>query len=101
MQAMLGPFHDPPFCPWFQVSSLMTRSKKNLDARRVIIDMSFHPGRGVNAGIARNFYLGMAFNFTLPSVYYPNRSPHVSGPYWVTLVSYLSRAYRQLQVCPC
>ena len=36
--AMLGPFSELPFTPWFQLSPLMTRPKKDSTAKRVIMD---------------------------------------------------------------
>ena len=65
---MLGPFSALPVTPWFQVSSLMTRPKKDSTAKRVIMDLSFPSGRSVNAGIARGYYQGTQFNFSLSSV---------------------------------
>ena len=50
-KALLGPFPAQPFAPWFQVSPMMTRPKKNSPNKRVIIDLSFPPGRSVNSGI--------------------------------------------------
>lgn len=58
MGAMIGPFSKPPFEPWFQVSPLMTRPKKDSLKRRVIIDLSFPEGEGANDGIAKNVYEG-------------------------------------------
>lgn len=39
--AMLGPFDSPPYTPWFQISPMMTRPKKDSHKRRVIVDLSF------------------------------------------------------------
>ena len=61
LRAYLGPFSSPPFEPWSQVSP-----KKNTSEKR-IIDLSFPPGKSVNAGITRGYYLGFKFNSTLPN----------------------------------
>lgn len=51
--AMLGPFAQKPYKQWFQTSPLMMRLKKESLKCRVIIDLSFPEGRGVNAGIPK------------------------------------------------
>ena len=60
--AMLGHFQSPPFIP------MMTRPKKNSTKKRIIIDLSFPHGKSVNTGIVKGYYLGLPFNFSLPSV---------------------------------
>lgn len=42
--AITGPFNDNPFIPWTRVSPMMTRSKKDSELRRVIVDLSFPNG---------------------------------------------------------
>lgn len=46
----------------------MTRPKKGNGSTRVIIDLSFPVGKGVNAGIMKNIYEGEIAEYTLPPV---------------------------------
>lgn len=97
---MLGPFPSPPFTPWVQVSPLMTRPKKEEGKRRVILDLSFPEGRGVNAGILMNCYEGEQLNYTLPTVLDFTALIAAAGAgAWLWKVD-LERAYRQLRIDP-
>ena len=98
--ALLGPFHDPPFVPWTQVSPMMTRPKKNSSKRRVIVDLSYPGKASVNAGIRRGQYQGVPFNYRLPGV--TDLADEVSrlGPACYMWCVDLARAYRQLRACP-
>lgn len=98
--AMLGPFKAPPYKQWFQTSPLMTRPKKDSNKRRVIIDLSFPDGRGVNAGIPKNSYQGVQHNYTLPTISDLAALVAAAGRgAWVWKVD-LERAYRQLRIDP-
>ena len=44
----------------------MTRDKPTSGGKKVIIDLSFPPGRSVNDGIQRHSFQGRSFNYTLP-----------------------------------
>ena len=57
--AMLGPFKEPPFTPWTQVSPMMIRPKRYTDKKRVIIDLSYPPGASVNASIRKGQFQGL------------------------------------------
>ena len=98
--ALLGPFDNPPFYPWFQVSPIMTRPKKDSDARRVILDLSFPKQKGVNAGIERKAYLGEPYTFKLPSIDTLTSELERRGKGCFLWSGDLARAYRQLRVCP-
>ena len=65
--ALLGPFDILP-CEPGHVSPLMTRPKKHSESRRVIVDLSWPPWASVNAGIPRDYYLGVPYKLTLPTV---------------------------------
>ena len=98
--AFLDPFCSPPFEPWSQVSPMMTRPKKNSSEKRIIVDLSFPPGKSVNAGITKGYYLGSKFNFTLPSVStLTDRLTQLGTGAWFWGAD-LAQAYRQLRVCP-
>ena len=98
--ALIGPFTSPPFLPWCQLSPIMTRPKKNSSEKRIIIDLSFPPGRSVNAGIKKGYYLGSHFSFSLPSITtLTDRLVKLGSEAWLWAAD-LARAYRQLRVCP-
>ena len=79
---------------------MMTRPKKDSVKKRIIIDLSFPLGRSVNAGIVKGFYLGLPFNFSLPSVATLTDRLVTIGPNAWFWGGDLERAYRQLRVCP-
>ena len=98
--AMLGPFPAPPFSSWSQVSPLMTVEKKDSAARRVIIDLSFPIGLGVNAGVPRNFFQGANKQYTLPSIHDLANMVIKMGKGCHIWKADLERAYRQLRCDP-
>ena len=97
--ALLGPFDNPPFSPWSQVSPLMTAKKDSL-RRRVIIDLSFPEGQSVNDGVARNFFQGIDKSYTLPTVHDLAQRIIALGPGTLIWKTDLERAYRQLRSDP-
>ena len=78
----------------------MTRPKKHSQEKRIIIDLSFPVGNSVNAGIAKEYYLGKKINFSLPSVSTLSDRLIKLGPNAWLWGADLARAYRQLRVCP-
>lgn len=100
LNALLGPFHSPPFEPWTRVSPMMTRPKKDSEARRVIVDLSFPAGADVNSGIDIDSFLGTNIRFTLPSIQDLITRLQLLGPNAQIWKADLSRAYRQLRIDP-
>ena len=98
--AMLGPFQEPPFRPWSQVSPLMTVEKKGSSSRRVIIDLSFPIGEGVNAGVPKNFFQGKHKQYSLPTIHDMAELVIAAGPACYLWKADLERAYRQLRCDP-
>ena len=98
--AMLGPFKSPPFVEWTQVSPLMTVPKKDSTARRVIIDLSYPIGHSVNSGVAKNFFQGSEFTYTLPTIHDMATRVTALGPGSYMWKTDLERAYRQLRSDP-
>ena len=102
MGAMLGPFTDPPFEPWFNTTPIMTWPKKDSERLRIILDLSYPAGESVNSGISTNTQ-GTHRKYTLPGI--DDLISEVSevrengaGSYmWK---SDMSRAYRQLRLDP-
>lgn len=95
--AMLGPFKEPPFYPWFQISPLMSREKKDSIDRRVIIDLSFPNGHSVNDGIE---IIESRDKYTLPTVTDFTDLVKTAGPNSYMWKCDLKRAYRQLRIDP-
>ena len=77
--AMLGPFPVSPFAGWSEVSPLMTIEKKDSTSRRVIIDLSFPIGMGVNSGVPKNFFQGEVKQYSLPTIHNLNYSSGWEG----------------------
>ena len=100
MGAMLGPFSSPPFSPWSQVSPLMTVEKKDSDSRRVIIDLSFPEGEGVNSGVPKNFFQGSSRQYSLPTINDLATLVTLAGQGSYIWKADLERAYRQLRSDP-
>lgn len=98
--AIVGPFKAPPFAPWTRLSPLMTRPKRDSDKRRVIVDMSFPTGEGVNDGIRICSIYGRDTTYTLPSVTdLASMIQKAPATAWIWKAD-LARAYRQLRVDP-
>jgi len=98
--AILGPFEVPPFSPWTQCSPIMTRDKRGTDAKRIIVDLSYPPGRGVNAGIPRRQYLGEHHTYVLPSPTIAGDFIRNNGDNVYMWSADMARAYRQLRADP-
>ena len=97
---LLGPFDSDPFYPCTKTSPLMTRPKKQENARRIIVDLSHPPLESVNAGIIKNFFQGAPSQYTLPSVSSIISLVQEAGQRALIWSADLSRAYRQLHVDP-
>ena len=100
MEAMLGPFEGDPFIPWTKVSPLMTRDKPSGMGKRVIIDLSFPPGRSVNDGVQKHAFQGRPFTYTLPSPLDLAEAILRAGPGASLWKADLERAYRQMRIDP-
>ena len=98
--AMLGPFTAPPFEGWSQVSPLMTVEKKDSLSRRVIIDLSFPLGLGVNSGVPKNFFQGNHKQYSLPTIHDLAALVVQMGRGCLIWKADLERAYRQLRSDP-
>ena len=64
----MGPYEKIPFQTKVGISPLSTRPKKNSDDRRVILDLSFPIGNGVNDGILKDNYMGLTAKLSFPKV---------------------------------
>lgn len=99
-KAIVGPFKEPPFFPWTRNNPIMSRPKKDTQARRIIIDLTFPDERGVNQGIDIHSILGRDISYTLPNIWDLTTCLKDLGTgAWVWKAD-LQRAYRQLRVDP-
>lgn len=98
--ALLGPFDELPFAPWFRCSPVMTRPKKDSLERRIIVDLTFPEGQGVNDGIDIYDYYGNNISYTLPSLGDLIARLQNLEPGALLWKADLARAYRQLRIDP-
>lgn len=95
--ALIGPFQQPPFDPWFRTSPLMTRAKKGSTERRIIVDLSFPEGASVNDGIDSTYHLGVNITYSLPTISDLITQLQQFGKGAYLWKADLRRAYRQLR----
>ena len=98
--AVLGPFQQSPFSQECKISPLNTVEKKESSDRRVILDLSFPPGRSVNDGIIKGQYLGEDWDLRYPSVDAFAKLVFRKGQGCLMYKRDLKRAYRQIPICP-
>ena len=98
--ALLGPFRESPFEPWFRSNPLLTRPKQDSDKMRVILDLSFPHGTSVNDGIPAGELDGAAFKLKLPTPHTLADRIRALGRGCLIYKIDLSRAYRQLRSDP-
>ena len=99
--ATLGPFDRNPLgeSP-IAVSPLNSVPKSETSERRIILDLSFPPGRGVNDGIERNMFLGEPYKLRLSGTDDMVDLIHRKGSGCLLFKRDLSRAFRQFAVDP-
>ena len=99
--ATLGPFDHNPLGDFpIAVSPLNSVPKSETSERRIILDLSFPPGRGVNDGIERNMFLGEAYKLRLSGTDDMVDLIHRKGSGYLLFKRDLSRAFRQFPVDP-
>ena len=97
--ATIGPFARSPFQEP-GLSPLSTRPKRGSEERRIIVDMSFPPGRSINDGIDKHTYQGEPVKLTYPSVDSLVQIMIRKGRGCLLFKKDLKRAYRQIPVDP-
>lgn len=98
--AIAGPFDSPPFIPWVRTSPLMTRPKSDISRRRVIVDLSYPHGLGVNQFVIKNNYYGSFISHSLPRIDDVVQRVNENN-YDVMLATIdIKRAYRNFPGCP-
>ena len=98
--AVMGPFTIPPFLSRIGISPISTRAKKNSSKRRIILDLSYPPGRSVNDGIMKDYYMGQYTDLTYPTIDTLVARILELGPGTLIWKIDLSRAFRVLPLCP-
>lgn len=98
--AIVGPFEHTPFTPWCRISPIMTRPKRESSDRRIILDLSFPKGRGVNDGITTSDHYGLDITYSLPSIADLIEVIKTNGRGSMMWKTDLTRAYRQLRADP-
>ena len=99
--AILGPFKTNPFPGSnLTLSPLNSVPKSDISKRRVILDLSFPPGQGINDGISKEEFLGIPYKLSLPGVDDLCEIICKLGPGCLLWKRDLSRAYRQFPVDP-
>ena len=99
--ATLGPFDSNPLgdCP-LAVSPLNSVPKSETSERRITLDLSFPPGRGVNGGIEKNMFLGEPYKSRLSGTDDMVDLIHRKGSGCLLFKRDLSRAFWQFAVDP-
>ena len=98
--AIMGPYRKIPFQNKVGISPLSTRAKKDSQERRVILDLSFPIGSGVNDGIPKDSYLGMEASLTFPKTDEFAYRIFQLGENCLMFKIDLSRYFRQLPLDP-
>ena len=99
--AVLGPFEVNPFTGSnLTLSPLNSVPKSDPSKRRIILDLSFPPGQGINDGISKEEFLGLPYKLSLPGVDELCTIICGLGPGCLLWKRDLSRAYRQFPVDP-
>ena len=96
----IGPFIIPPFLGNIGISPLNTRVKCDTSKRRVILDLSFPPGKSVNDAIDKDTYCGQPIKLQYPSIDDMARCVAEPGTTCLLYKCDLSRFFRQILTCP-
>ena len=98
--AIIGPLEHIPFTEHLGISPLSTRPKKDSDDRRIILDLSFPPGRSVNDGMIKDNYLGFITELTFPKTDQFAHRIYILGKGALMFKIDLHRYFRQLDLDP-
>ena len=98
--SVLGPFQRNPFEQNACYSPLNTRSKKDSDERRIILDLSYLPGNSINDGIDKNKYLDSDIELRFPTVDSLVKIILKKGRNCLLFKHEMRRYYRQIFVDP-
>lgn len=65
--ALAGPFDSHPFPGACYIHPIMSRPKSNSTDRRIIVDLAFPEGKGINAHVVKNCFFGQPLKHELPT----------------------------------
>ena len=99
-EAVMGPFDSIPFQSKIGISPLSTRPKRDSLERRIILDLSFPPGRSINDGIIKDNYLGFQAKLSFPKIDEFACRIYILGKGCLMFKVDLSRYFRQLPLDP-
>lgn len=98
--ALAGPFSSHPFPSSCYVNPLMSRPKAGSDDRRIIVDLAYPEGEGVNAHVRKNCVFGTLYQHELPTT---ENAIHMARTYDLNVlvaVIDIERAYRNYRSDP-
>lgn len=97
---VIGPIKEKPFFPWLHTAPIMSRPKRDSDARRVIADLTYPEHRSINAYILKNSVWGETRAHSLPTVTTFVEEIKKMGPDSYMSVIDISRAYKNFRSDP-
>lgn len=100
LSATMGPFEVSPLALPLFISPLNTVPKATPTERRTILDLSMPKGRSINDSIQKGHYLEEQYELQYPSLDSFLDLVRASGRGCCMFKRDLSRAYRQIPVCP-
>lgn len=98
--ALAGPFTQHPFPNSHYVNPLMTRAKNESNDRRIIVDLAFPEGNGINAHVRKNCVFGELQSHVLPSTQDAVRMAKLLDMNVLVAVIDIERAYRNYRSDP-
>ena len=99
-QAIYGPYTEPPYGKYTQVSPYMSREKTDSENRRIIIDLSWPRGASINTFTPPNVYLNTVYKLQYPTIDNITEALTSLGEGAYLYKIDLSRAFRQLRIDP-
>lgn len=97
---IIGPTNGKPFSPWMHTAPMMSRPKRDSNARRVIADLIFPQDRSVNAYILKNTVWGESGAHSLPTVTAFVEEVKDMGRHAYMSIIDISRAYKNFRSDP-
>ena len=98
--AIMGPYPRIPFRDRVGISPLSTHPKKASHERRIILDLSFPIGQGINDSIPKDTYMGLQAKLSFPKTDDFAKCIFQLGEDCVMFKIDLSRYFRQLPLDP-
>ena len=101
MGSIIGPFKKTPFGKIIRISPLDTRDKRDMEEKRVILNLSYpFKGDSVNSSISSEDYMDGPINLMYPSVHDLARIVRRKGIKSKIFKRDLRKAYRFQKICP-